>query len=173
MSNIGEAPVFILSTARQHEREKTVTNKMKSRFRMSQEAPSKQQQQQQLYIPGNNNRTVPPPKLPITMDVWYKLDDHQARRVKILTEDSIVENLKDAIEKEWGDRLHAAPAELKVYAPSKGTDIEKSLASNKKVSECRASSYDEPFIVKAPPKQPQQPNGKLQCCRCCSRIVVF
>jgi hypothetical protein len=99
------------------------------------------------------------------MEVWYKLDDHEARRVKNLTEDSIVEDLKDAIEKEWGDRLHAAPAELKVYAPSKGTNIEKSLASNKKVFECRASSYDEPFIVKAPPKQPQQPNGKFRCCR--------
>jgi hypothetical protein len=33
LSNIGER--FILSTARQHERKKTVTNKMKSRFRMS------------------------------------------------------------------------------------------------------------------------------------------
>ena len=43
-------------------------------------------------------------------------------------------------------------------------DIEKSLASNKNVFECKASSYDEPFIVKAPPKQPQQPNGKLRCC---------
>ena len=54
---------------------------------------------------------------------------------------------------------------LHVYAPSKGIDIEKSVASNKRVSECKASSHEEPFIVKAPAKQPQQQNGKLRCCR--------
>jgi len=164
LSNIGEAPVFILSTARQHEREKTVTNKMKSRFRMSQEAPSKQQQQQQLYIPGNNNRTVPPPKLPITMEVWYKLDDYQARRVKILTEDSIVEDLKDAIKEEAANTLKGVDTFLlRVYAADADSSKDKRLPGDRKVSECRASSYDEPFIVQAPPKQPQQPNGKLQC----------
>ena len=118
--------------------------------------------QQQQHSNCSNKRTVPQPKLPITMEVWYKLDDHEAS--SLMFEGNHVDHLKRAIKEDWGDRLHAAPAELKVYAPSKGTDIEKSLASNKKVSECRASSYDEPFIVKAPPKQPQQPNGKLRCC---------
>jgi len=101
------------------------------------------------------------------MEVWYKLDDHEARRVKNLTEDSIVEDLKDAIEKEWGDRLHAAPAELKVFAADANPSKDKHLPGDRKVSGCKASSYDEPFIVKTPPKQPQQPNGKLCCCRCC------
>jgi len=86
--------------------------------------------------------------------------------VKNLTMESIVEDLKDAIKDEFANTLRDIDAgRLKVYAPNKGTDIEKSLASNKNVFECRASSYDEPFIVKAPPKQPQQPNGKLRCCR--------
>ena len=107
------------------------------------------------------------------MDVWYKLDDHQARRVKILTEDSIVEDLKDAIEKEWGDRLHAAPAELKVYAADTLVHIEPE-------TDCldpgdpipTDTSSRRPLIIIVPVQEPtkQQQNGKLRCCR---RIVVF
>jgi hypothetical protein len=107
------------------------------------------------------------------MEVWFKLDDEEANMVD-LTEEAIVYHLRRAVKDEFANTLRDIDAgHLKVYAPNKGTDIEKSLASNKKVFECRASSYKKPSIVKTPPKQPQQPNGKLQCCRCCSRIVVF
>jgi hypothetical protein len=101
------------------------------------------------------------------MDVWYKLDDHQARRVKILTEDSIVEDLKDAIKEEAANTLKGVDTFLlRVYAADADPSKDKRLPGDRKVSECRASSYDEPFIVQAPPKQPQQPNGKFRCCRC-------
>ena len=97
--------------------------------------------------------------------IWFKLDDEEPNIVD-LTEDAIVYHFRRAVKDEFANTLRDIDAgRLKVYAPNKGTDIEKSLASNKKVSECRASSYDEPFIVKAPPKQPQQQNGEFPCCR--------
>jgi len=106
----------------------------------------------------------------ITMEVWYKLDDHEAS--SLMFEGNRVDHLKQAIKEDWGDRLHAAPAELKVdaflfrvYAADADPSKDKRLPGDRKVSECRASSYDEPFIVQAPPKQPQQPNGKFRCCR--------
>jgi hypothetical protein len=109
------------------------------------------------------------------MEVWYKLDDHEARRV--MFEGNHVDHLKRAIKEDWGDRLHAAPAELKVYAADADPSKDKRLPGDRKVSECRASSYDEPFIVKAPPKQPQQQNGKFPCCRwlftyCCVLVCA-
>ena len=84
------------------------------------------------------------------MEVWYKLDDHEAS--SLMFEGNHVDHLKRAIKEDWGDRLHAAPAELKVYAADADPSKDKRLPGDRKVSECRASSYDEPFIVKAPPK---------------------
>jgi hypothetical protein len=128
--------------------------------------------QQQQHSNCSNKRTVPQPKLPITMEVWYKLDDHEARRV--MFEGNHVAHLKRAIKEEAANTLKGVDTFLlRVYAADADPSKDNHLPGDRKVSECKASSYKEPFIVKAPPKQPQQQNGKLRCCRCCFRIVVF
>ena len=103
-----------------------------------------------------------PPRPSITMDVWYKLDDHQASSLTF--EGDHVDHLKRAIKEEAANTLKGVDAFLlRVYAADAGPRKDKHLPGDRKVSGCKASSYDEPFIVKTPPKQPQQPNGKLQC----------
>jgi hypothetical protein len=99
------------------------------------------------------------------MEVWYKLDDHEAS--SLMFEGNHVDHLKRAIKEEAANTLKGVDTFLlRVYAADADPSKDNHLPSDRKVSECRASSYDEPFIVQAPPKQPQQPNGKFRCCRC-------
>jgi hypothetical protein len=85
-----------------------------------------------------------------------------------------VYHLKLEITKKAANTLKGVDAFLlHVYAPSKGTDIEKSVASNKRVSECKASSHEEPLSLR---RLQNNRSSKMVSCVVvvgCSRIVVF
>lgn len=83
------------------------------------------------------------------MKVWYKLDDNAPSRVAV-EDDAIVDDLKKAIKKKWGDRLPCAAPELVVYAA--GTAVREGtepIRADKKLP-IFPTSYDAPLMVIAP-----------------------
>lgn len=89
------------------------------------------------------------------MKIWCKLDGASPTKVKVEDGDD-VDDLKDAIQTKWGDRLPCAAPELKVFVAGTDQDADNKLGSDRKIKDVVASgaaSSDNPLIVKSPSKQ--------------------
>jgi hypothetical protein len=96
------------------------------------------------------------------MNVWYQLGNRQASKVT-LNATADLDDLKGAIKKVWGERIHCAAPELEVYPAGTTvptTDTDQPFPSWKSVSETE-SSGEAPLIVLP------QPDGESVRCSSC------